>query len=398
MSAGGVDRVVVVGAGMAGTRTCQELRSRGYTGELVLLGAESHPPYDRPPLSKKLLLGDAEPADLALDPDWYADVDVRLGVTATGLRPGTLATSAGDLPWDALVLAHGAAPVRLPATADRPAARVLRTVDDALALRAALVPGARVVVVGAGWIGAEVTTAARRHGCEVTVVEAGATPLAVAVGAQIGAHTEPWYAQAGATLRTGVRVSTADADGVTLADGERLAADVVVVGIGVRRNLDWLAESGVDVDQGVLTDPAGRTSLPGVYAVGDVAARWSPRAQRRFLLEHWDDALNAPGVVARALLGDQAAGYDPVPYVWSEQFGRYLQWVGWRDGEPNLWRGDPTGTTGWAAAWLDDTGRLTGFLAVDRPRDLLQARRLIAAGHQPDRDRLADPDTAVRDC
>ncbi|HEX5496807.1 MAG TPA: FAD-dependent oxidoreductase [Mycobacteriales bacterium] len=390
-------RVVVVGAGMAGTRTCQELRARGYPGELVLLGAEPHPPYDRPPLSKAFLLAAPGHTDLALDPQWYAGADWRPGVTATGLRPGVLDTTDGELGWDALVLATGAAPARLAGTGGGPGGRVLRTLDDAERLRDGLTPGARVVVVGAGWIGAEVTTAARRRGCEVTVLEAGDAPLVVPLGSAVGGHTAAWYAQAGATLRCGTPVSTVDGDGVTLAGGERLAADVVVEAVGVRRELDWLSGSGVQVDHGVLTDASCRTSLAGVVAVGDCAARWSPRAGRRFRLEHWDDALNAPGVAARVLLGDRAAVYDPVPYVWSEQFGRYLQWVGWRDGEPRVWRADPAARAGWAAAWLDPDGRLTGFLAVDRPRDLLQARRVIAEGRAVDPDRLADPAIPVKE-
>lgn len=403
----GVGRVVVVGAGLAGARTCAELRSLGYTGELVLLGAETHPPYDRPPLSKALLTDDTQGhPDVALDPEWYADTDLRLGVRATGLHPGTVETTAGPVDWDALVLAVGAVPVRLPSATTRrkerkapempeepevPSTHLLRTVDDALRLRAALTPGARVVVVGAGWIGAEVTTAALRRGCAVTVVEAADVPLAVPLGPAVGARIAPWYAQAGATLRTGARVAEVGGDGVTLETGEHLAADVVVEGVGVRRDLAWLDGSGVDRDGGVLVDASCRTSVPSVFAVGDCAARWSPRAGRRFLLEHWDDALQAPATAARVILGDDSASYDPVPYVWSEQFGRYVQWAGWRDGEPAVWRGDPSAEAGWAAAWLDDGGRLTGFLAVDRQRDLLQARRLIAAEHRPDPDRLADP-------
>lgn len=396
-------RVVVVGAGMAGVRTCQELRTRGYAGELVLIGAEPHPPYDRPPLSKAFLLGGSHPAgdpalDLALDPEWYAGADARLGVTATGLRPGVLDTTGGTLDWDALVLAVGATPARLTGTGGGPGpGHVLRTVDDARRLREALTPDARVVVVGAGWIGAEVTTAALRRGCQVTVLEAGPSPLVVPLGRSVGERTAAWYSDAGATLRCDTPVTAVDDDAVVLPGGERLAADVVVHAVGVRRELDWLAGSGVDVQDGVLTDASCRTSLPGVLAVGDCAARWSGRAGRRFRLEHWDDALNAPSVAARVLLGDRTAVYDPVGYVWSEQFGRYLQWVGWRDGEPSVWRADPAADTGWAAAWLDAEGRLTGFLAVDRPRDLLQARRLTAEGRIVDPDRLADPDVPVKE-
>jgi 3-phenylpropionate/trans-cinnamate dioxygenase ferredoxin reductase component len=391
-----VDRIVVVGAGLAGVRACAELRARGYAGSLVLVGAETRPPYDRPPLSKAVLLGERD--DTTLEPAWSAGADMRLGVTATGLRPGVLTTTRGELPWDGLVLAAGAAPRRLPGDGG---AYLLRTADDALRLRAALIPGARVIVVGAGWIGAEVVTAAARHGCRVTAVEAGPAPLAMALGTEAGRRTTGWYAAAGADLRVHAPVSRVDGGGVTLASGEHLPADVVVEGIGVRPRLDWLAGSGVQIDGasgGVLVDAGCRSTLPGVVAVGDCAARWSPRIGRRVRTEHWDDALHAPGAAAAALLGDEDATYDPVPYVWSEQFGRYLQWAGWREAaDPAVWRGDPAADDTWAAGWLATDGRLTGFLAVDRPRDAMQARRLIAAGHAPDRRRLADPGVPVRD-
>ncbi len=384
-----MNRVVVVGAGLAGVRAAAELRERGYGGEVVLLGAETEPPYDRPPLSKAVLAG-SQPEPL--NPDWYAGVDLRLGVRATALRPGELDTDAGTVAYDGLVLACGSKPLTLPG-----GGRTLRTLDDALRLRDDLRPGARVVLVGASWIGAEVATAAAAAGCAVTVLEAGPSPLAVALGEPLGRHTARWYEQAGIDLRTCTAVAAADARAVLLAGGGRLDADVVLVGIGVRPATDWLAASGLALDRGVLTDAAGRTNLPGVVAVGDCAARWSPRAGRHLRGEHWDDALHAPAAAVAALLGQPGEAADPVPYVWSEQFGRYLQWAGWRDGpEPSVWRGDPADRTGWAAAWLAADGALTGFLAVDRHRDASQARRLIAAGHVPDPAKLADPATPLR--
>jgi len=190
-----------------------------------------------------------------------------------------------------------------------------------------------------------------------------------------------------------------DSRGVGLAGRGRVDADVVVEAVGVRPDLGWLAGSGVDVDQasgGAVVDASCRTTLSGVVAVGDCAARWSPRVGARVRTEHWDDALHAPEVAAATLLGGDAV-YDPVPYVWSEQFGRYLQWVGWRTGDrPAVWRGDPAGAGGWAAAWLDADGRLTGLLAVDRPRDAVQARRAIDAGRVVSPGRLADPAVPVK--
>jgi 3-phenylpropionate/trans-cinnamate dioxygenase ferredoxin reductase subunit len=384
-------------------RAAAELRSRGYAGSLTLVTAEDVDPYDRPPLSKEVLLGESDA--VPLEPAWLADVDVRRGATATGLAPGVLHTepaaggvgAAGELSWDGLVLATGAVPRRL-AGSDG-GAHVLRTLADAHRLRSALVPGARVVVVGAGWIGAEVATVAARRGCSVTVLEAAPAPLAASLGPVAGARTADWYAEAGVTLRTGAAVSKVDSRGAGLAGEGRVDADVVVEAVGVRPDLGWLAGSGVEVDApsgGAVVDEACRTTLAGVVALGDCAARWSPRIGRRVRTEHWDDALHAPEVAAATLLGEPAA-YDPVPYVWSEQFGRYVQWVGWRtDDRPAVWRGDPAAGTGWAAAWLDPDGRLTGFLAVDRQRDVMQARRVIDAGRAVDPDRLADPDVPVR--
>jgi 3-phenylpropionate/trans-cinnamate dioxygenase ferredoxin reductase subunit len=385
----------VVGAGLAGVRTAASLRARGYAGDLTLLTAEDADPYDRPPLSKGVLRDSADV--VPLDPGWLAGLDVRRGVAVTAVRPGAVVTAGGELPWDGLVLAAGAVPRRL-AGSDG-GAHVLRTAADALRLRSALVPGAHVVIVGAGWIGAEVATAAAARGCTVTVLEAGMSPLVAALGPAVGRRTAGWYAEAGVTLRTGAAVTTVDSRGVGLAGEGRVDADVVVEAIGVRPALDWLAGSGVDVDPaggGVLVDEACRTSLAGAVAVGDCAARWSPRAGRRVRTEHWDDALRAPEVAAATLLGEPAS-YDPVPYVWSEQFGRYLQWVGWRTADrPAVWRGDPDAGTGWAAAWLDDEGRLAGMLTVDRPRDLIQARKAIESARPVDPTRLADPDIPVR--
>jgi NADPH-dependent 2,4-dienoyl-CoA reductase/sulfur reductase-like enzyme len=384
----------VVGAGLAGVRAAAELRAQGYAGRLTVLDAEPGPPYDRPPLSKRVLLAGGEPDPI--DPAWLAGVDLRTGVTVTAVRPGTLATSAGDEPWDGLVLAAGALPRRL-AGSDG-SAYVLRTAADAYRLRSALVPGAHVVVVGAGWIGAEVATAAVHRGCTVTVLEAGVAPLVTALGPATGNLTVSWYAEAGVTLRTGAAVAGVDSRGVELAGAGRVEADVVVEAVGVRPRLDWLAGSGIEVDPasgGVLVDEATRTTLDRVVAVGDCAARWSPRAGRRVRTEHWDDALRAPAVAAATLLGTPAS-YDPVPYVWSEQFGRYLQWVGWRSDGPSVRRGDPAARTGWAAAWLDSGGRLTGLFTVDRQKDAMQARRLIDAGRAVDPDRLADPDVPIR--
>jgi NADPH-dependent 2,4-dienoyl-CoA reductase/sulfur reductase-like enzyme len=388
----GPANVVVAGGGLAGLRTIEELRARGYAGRIALVGAESRPPYDRPPLSKKLMTGELDDTSLRADLA-SLDIDVRLGQAATQLRPGTLSTDGGELDFEALVLATGAAPIRLPGPGRQ---HVLRTLDDALAVRELLRPGTRLCVVGAAWIGAELATAARTRGCLVTVLEAAQAPLAAAVGPEIGAITAGWYAEAGADLRLGQQVGSIESGGVALADGGWVAADVVVTAIGVRPAVDWLAGSGVALENGVVVDAQLRTTVPGVFAAGDCASFWSPRYGRRLRFEHWDVALHQPEVVASGLLGGSEA-YDPVPYFWSEQFGRMLQYVGWHgDAERTVWRGDPAGPK-WAVCWLN-RGRLAAALTVSTPRDMLQSRRLIEAGVQVDPDRLADPAIPIRDC
>jgi 3-phenylpropionate/trans-cinnamate dioxygenase ferredoxin reductase subunit len=388
----GPGNVVVAGAGLAGLRTIEELRARGYAGRITLVGAETRPPYDRPPLSKKLMTGELD--DTSLRADLAAlDIDVRLGEVATKLQPGTLSTDQGELDFEALVLATGAAPIRLPGPGRQ---HVLRTLDDALALRELLRPGTQLCVVGAGWIGAELATAARTRGCQVTVLEAAEAPLAAAVGAEIGAITAGWYAQAGVELRLGQPVGSIEAGGVALASGGWITADVVVTAVGVRPAVAWLAGSGVEIDNGVSVDARLRTSVAGVFAAGDCASFWSRRYGRRLRFEHWDVALHQPEVVASGLLGGSEP-YDPVPYFWSEQFGRMVQYVGWHgDAEQAVWRGDPAGAK-WAVCWLAG-GRLVAALTVSTPRDMLQSRRLIEAGVQVDADRLADPAILIRDC
>ncbi|MEQ4716366.1 FAD-dependent oxidoreductase [Nonomuraea sp. B19D2] len=385
-----VNHVVVVGAGLAGVRTVEALRGRGFGGRITLIGAERHRPYDRPPLSKAVLFGDADTSYVGTDLA-AIDVDFRPGVSAKSLRAGVVETTEGEVGYDGLVIATGAEPIRLPGDGPQ---HVLRTLDDAHELRAMLVPGARVAVIGAGWIGAEVATAARRAGCAVTVIEAGPAPLATAVGAEIGARTQRWYDDI--DLRLGTMVDSVDEGGVRLVGGEFVAAHVVVTGIGVRPAVEWLTGADIDLHNGVVVDEHLRASLPDTVAVGDCAAWWSRRWQTRLRVEHWDTALNAPEVAAASLLGEDVA-YDPVPYFWSEQFGHMVQYAGHHPaGERLVYRGDPEGK--WSAVWLTADDVAAAVLAVDRPRDLVQGRRIIDAGHRLDVERLVDPDVPLRDC
>lgn len=385
--------MVVVGAGMAGVQTAVALREQGFTGTVTLIGAEPHQPYDRPPLSKAVLLGKAEGSAFEVDFDALG-IDLRLGREALGVRPGDheLDTEAGPEPYDVLVLATGAEPIRLPGAEGVPGVHLLRTLDDAERLRPVLARQHDIVVVGAGWIGAEFATAAREAGCAVTVVEAADRPLAGALPAEVAAPMTAWYADSGAELRTHARVARVEPGAVLLDDGTRLPAGAVVVGIGARPATAWLADSGIELGdrREIVADDHLRTSAPDVYAVGDCASFPSRRYGERLLVHHWDNALQGPRTVAANIIGEAPAVYDPVPYFWSEQFGRFVQYAGHHPAADTLlWRGDPEGPA-WSVCWLREN-RLVALLAVGRPRDLAQGRRLIEAAAPMDPNLLTDP-------
>ncbi len=398
------EQIVVVGAGLAGLRTVEELRTAGFAGEITMIGAESRPPYDRPPLSKQLMAGKVDDTSLREELDSLG-AQVRLGERAEHLSTGGSAgggsagpvlagavrTDRGEYPFDRLAIATGARPIALPGPGRQ---RFLRSIDDALELRELLKPGLALAIVGAGWIGAELATAAAAKGCAVHVVEAGPAPLAVAIGAEVGAWTASWYAAAGVELSVDQRVESVQDGGLSLVGGGWLAADEIVTAVGVRPEVGWLESSEVVLDNGVAVDEQLRSSMPGVYAVGDCAAFWSARFGRRLRTEHWDGALRAPAVLAANLAGGSER-YDPVPYFWSEQFGRMLQYVGHHAGADQLiWRGDPRQDK-WAVCWLAGQ-RLIAVLTVDLPKDLMQGRRLIEAGTAVDSVKVADPAVPLR--
>ncbi|MEV0169669.1 FAD-dependent oxidoreductase [Streptomyces sp. NPDC050803] len=378
---------------MAGVQTAVALREQGFAGPVTLIGAEPHQPYDRPPLSKAVLLGKAEGS--AFDVDFEAlDIELGLGREVLGVRPAEheLDTAEGPVPYDVLVLATGAEPIRLPGAEGVAGVHLLRTLDDAERLRPVLARQHDIVVVGAGWIGAEFATAAREAGCAVTVVEAADRPLAGALPAEVAAPMTGWYADSGAQLRTHARVAHVEPGAVVLDDGSRLPAGAVVVGIGARPATVWLAGSGIELGRHgeVVADDHLRTSVPDVYAVGDCASFPSARYGERLLVHHWDNALQGPRTVAANIIGETPAVYDPVPYFWSEQFGRFVQYAGHHaSADSTLWRGDPSGPA-WTVCWLRE-GRLVALLAVGRPRDLAQGRRLIEAGARMDPEVLVDP-------
>lgn len=365
--------LVVVGGGLATARLCSTLRRKKFRGPITVLSAEHHAPYDRPPLSKDVLHGRRDDTTLPFDID-KLEVDLRLGTPALGLSTSerTVRLQDGSLTYDALAIATGAAPLRLPGPGPQ---LTLRTLDDALALRERLRPGARVVVIGAGWIGAEVCTAALAAGCEVTCVEFQAQPFAGVLGETVGSLTRPWWA--GVDLRTGTGVDSVGPDGVHLAGGEVLPADVVVTGVGVRPDLAWLDGSGLDTDRGILTDTRARTNVAQVVAIGDVAQRWSRHTGTHRLAEHWDEASTVASAAVGSLL-DWSAGpeHDPVPYFWSDLLGRTLQYVGAHaaDDAVDVDRGEDGSLV--RARWTRG-GTLTAWLGVDARAEVVNARTSV---------------------
>lgn len=388
MTTAELGHVVVVGGGLAAARSCEQLRAQGHAGAITLVTSEPHLPYDRPPLSKDVLATGLDSTTLSVDYPGLG-VEVRTGVRATGLRltERVLVTTAGELRYDGAILATGADPVRLPGEGEQ---LVVRTIDDARELRTRLVRGARVVVIGAGWIGAEVATVARANGCTVTCLESDALPLARHFGDDVCKRVLPWWD--GIDLRLAARVSRVVSGGVELSDGSLVPADVVVTGVGARPAVDWLIGSGLELDRGVVTDEWLRAA-PGVVAVGDVAVWWSRRYGRHLCVEHWDDAASAPAVAVAALLSPNLAAiapHDPVPYFWSDQLGHKLQYVGRHgDADTLAWRERPDGS--WTALWLDPYHRLTAALITDLPRENAQAQMAILRGLVLDPTLLADP-------
>lgn len=330
-------RIAVVGASLAGLSAARALRKQGFDGDLVIVGDEPEPPYDRPPLSKALLAGEVDEDEIRLLRDGETlDADWRLGVAATALRPAERSVALSDgteLTVDAVVLATGARP-RQPWPEPPAGVLTLRTLTDARTLRERLLPGARLVVVGAGFIGAEVAATARGLGVEVTVVEALPVPMSAVLGEQFGAVLAGLHTAHGVRLLCGAGVSRLvgqpSVEGVELADGRLIPADVVLVGVGVQPNVEWLAGSGLEVSGGVRCDGYGQTGIPDVVAVGDCASWYSPDLGGNVRLEHWTGARDrAPIAVSALLSGGRDLIADRPPYVWSDQYGRTLQVAGY---------------------------------------------------------------------
>jgi 3-phenylpropionate/trans-cinnamate dioxygenase ferredoxin reductase subunit len=397
---------VIVGGGLAGAKAAETLRGEGYEGPLVLIAAEPENPYERPPLSKGYLLGTAEREKARVhDAGWYAanDVDLRTGVRATGLDPAghrvTLDTGE-ELAFAKLLLAIGSSARRLPVPgADLDGVRYLRTLADSDRLVADLSDGGRnVVIVGAGWIGLEVAAAARHHGNAVTIVEPQPTPLHAVLGAEMGQVFARLHRDHGVDLFTDVTVRELRGSGgrvqsVVTDSHAGLPADVVIVGVGAIPNTELAASAGLEVDNGVVTDHALRTSAPDVFAAGDVAAAFHPLYGRHVRVEHWANALNQGPAAARSMLG-QEVSYERVPYFFTDQYDLGMEYSGLAGpGDTVVCRGNPDSGE-FIAFWTAD-GRVTAGMNVNiwdvtEPiQELIRSRRQVQAA------RLADPDTPL---
>lgn len=387
--------VVIVGASLAGLRAAETLRTLGFDGSVTLIGAEHHLPYDRPPLSKKVLAGEWEPDRIALrKADEYQDLalDLRLGVRATALDPvARRITIDGGEPivFDGLVIATGATPRRLPGQRDLPGVHVLRSLDDSLALRKALVAKpSRVVVVGAGFIGAEVAATARSYGIDVTLVEALPVPLARGLGERLGAVFADLHRDHDVDVRlaTGVAgfVGRDRVEGVRLSDESVVAAEVVVVGIGVAPATTWLESSGLTLRDGVVCGATLNVGFPGVYAAGDVA-RWPNELfGEEMRIEHWTNAAEQGAAAASNLLSVAAGGagvsYAPVPFFWSDQYDARIQFLGRASADDDVVVVHGSLASRRFVALYGRGGRLRGALGVNEPRRVMPYRKLLASG------------------
>jgi 3-phenylpropionate/trans-cinnamate dioxygenase ferredoxin reductase subunit len=395
---------VIVGAGMAGAKAAETLRAGGFDGRIVVVGAEAERPYERPPLSKEYLRGEAGRDKLYVhDEGFYAahDIELRLGTTATGLDTAAAEIALGDgerLRYDRLLLTTGAEPRRLPIPGgELDGVLYLRSVEDSDALRARLERGGSVVVVGAGWIGSEVAASARQRGLDVTVLDPASVPLERVLGSQVGAVYRDIHTDHGVRMLLGTGVDAFEGDTaverVRTSDGRALACDFVVVGVGVEPRTGLAARGGVAVDDGILVDECLRTSAPGVFAAGDVANAHHPSYGERIRVEHWANALHQGPAAARGMLGE-ADPFDRLPYFFSDQYDVGMEYSGFaRTWDRVVFRGDPASRE-FIAFWLLGDRVLAGMnVNVWDVVDPIQ--RLIRERTPVDDRRLSDPDVPL---
>jgi NADPH-dependent 2,4-dienoyl-CoA reductase/sulfur reductase-like enzyme len=380
--------IAIVGMSLAGLRAAETLRREGFDGRIVAIGAEAHLPYDRPPLSKDLLAGTSKPNDIVLRKQGVDDLDLdwRLGrrAAAADLAARTIILDDGEsVAFDGLVIATGSVARHLPMHPDLDGVFTLRTLDDAMALRARLEQGPKVVVIGAGFIGAEVAATCRERGLDVTILESLPHPMVRGLGPALGDVIAAVHRDHGVDLRTNTHVKGIDGDGrverIRLGDGSTLEADLVVVGIGVAPDTRWLQGSGLTLDDGVVCDETV-LAAPGVVAAGDVA-RWpNPLFDGHVMrLEHWTNATEQGVHAAKRLLaGDTGTPFAPVPFVWSDQYDRKIQTVGMVAGDAHVHVAHGTLDERQFVALFGRDDRIIGALGFNRPRQVMQYRKLIA--------------------
>jgi NADPH-dependent 2,4-dienoyl-CoA reductase/sulfur reductase-like enzyme len=380
--------IAIVGMSLAGLRAAETLRREGFDGRIVAIGDEPHLPYDRPPLSKEFLAGKSEARDIALRKDGVDELalDWRLGRRAKGVDVAARAVELDDgsaVAFDGLIIATGSTPRRLPGHPDLDGVFTLRTLDDAEALRARLDARPKVVVVGAGFIGAEVAATCRARDLDVTILESLPHPMVRGLGPALGDVIAAVHRDHGVDLRTSTHVKGIDGDGrverIRLGDGTTLAADLVVVGIGVVPATRWLEGSGLRVDDGLVCDATGLAG-PGIVGAGDVV-RWpNPLFDGEMMrLEHWTNATEQGVHAAKRLLaGDAGEPFAPVPFVWSDQYDRKIQAVGRVAGDARVHIAHGTLDDRQFVALFERAGRIIGALGFNRPRNVMQYRKLIA--------------------
>ncbi len=380
--------VVVVGASLAGLRAVESLRTGGYDGGITVIGSEPHLPYDRPPLSKRLLSGEWQLERIALrKPEDMGSLDAqwRTGVAAVGLDTDARRVSLADgstVGYDGLIMATGATARRLPGQEDFEHVVVLRTVDDALTLRNRIVDGGkRVIVIGAGFIGLEVAATARQLGNEVLVLEGGPAPLMRALGTEMGAAVAAVHGDRGVEIRCDVTVEGLAPGAVVVDGGWHEQADVIVVGIGVSPAVEWLAGSALRVTDGVVCGSDLNAGAPLVYAAGDMMRWHNPLFDEEMRVEHWTNAAEQGSLAASNLLSEAAGqpteAYAPVPFFWSEQFDRRIQFLGraGADDEVRIVAGSIADRR--FAALFGRAGRLRGVLGVNMPRHVMPFRKSL---------------------
>ncbi|MEV6212004.1 FAD-dependent oxidoreductase [Kitasatospora sp. NPDC051914] len=388
---------VIVGASLAGAKAAEALRAEGHTGPIELIGEEPDLPYERPPLSKGYLQGKTPRAEFEVHPaDWYAanDVTLRLGTAVTAIDPDghtvTLADG-GRVGFAKLLLATGASPRPLPVPGgDRPEVLKLRRVGDSERIRAQFTPGARIVIVGAGWIGLETAAAARLAGAQVTVLEVAELPLLRVLGREVAQVFADLHRAHGVDLRFGVKVAAVEDGGVRLADGTLVPADTVVVGVGITPNTRLAEAAGLTVENGVRTDEHLRTSHPDVFAAGDVANAFHPLFGKPIRVEHWANALNQPATAAKSMLGQDAV-YHRVPYFFTDQYDLGMEYTGYAEPEGYdevVFRGDVPGRE-FIAFWMSG-GRVLAGMNVNVWDVVDPIRDLVRSGRPVDTARLAD--------